>query len=183
MKSLIFTILAIITSVCLSSCGNKAAQNVENGVKDTGKAVVNTAEKIGDTVNTAMIAVTDEFKDIEKDAVNMFDSAEDIAEDDIHTAINYINENVDNVNNDPETAKQFAHHAAYLKHASNGVNHEISDYASKAYTYAQHIYASDKNAVKDAIGSAGDELKSAGSAIKNEQDKLVSEFKGMLNKK
>lgn len=96
----------------------------------------------------------DELALIDKQITNKFNNDYNITKDEVIDAINYINENIDDVS-DKEVAKKLYEKASYLEAASNKgeVDDEdaIRNLAIKTKAFASDVYNAGDNEVEDII--------------------------------
>lgn len=152
--------------LALTGCTDKKGNDVTD-VTDTDKE-----EKDKDTA--------DKMDTIAEKAKNDVANADEIAKENIHKAVTYIDENIDDPFKEEKVTEQLAYYGAYLKEAGSrtteGSNHEIAKMGENVHKYIRNIY--DKTETE--TGKASMDLKTSihdsMAKIRDKKDNIVDDF-------
>lgn len=130
----------------------------------------------------------DDFDDIDTQVKNQFGNDYEVNRDDVIDAVNYINDNLDNVK-DKEVAKKLYEKGSYLEMAASygdvGEDDTIRNLGIRAKNYANKVYHAKDDEVDNVINDTKDDFDEfttkLGNGIDNAVDDFMNFFEGKKN--
>lgn len=207
MKKLLAVLLtAAMTVGIFAGCTAKDAENevekVEEEVKDEAEKLETEAE---DEVKKLETEAEDEFEKLEGDAKEIIAAAkgkisewaadvkeevegvEEVTEDDIHEAIDYIDEHIAKPFENGEVTKKLVKYAEKLKYMGEKdvelAEHEIAKLGQNVHDYLTKIIDEGEELESEAATKIKEDIDKGLETIKADKDKLVTEFHDLFKKK
>ncbi len=190
MKKLKNTVYYLLVAVLIASmtitfvgCSVKDAEEEVTKLEDEATSEF---EKLEGEVDEIIAAAKDEFEKWDTEAQEAVASAEEVTEDDIHEAINYIDENIATPFKNGEVTKKLAEYAAKLKYLGEKdatlVDHEITKLGQNVYDYLHKVIVEGEELESETVNTIKTDIDKGLTTIKNDKDTLVSEFHSLINK-
>ncbi len=159
-------------------------ENVEEDVEEVEEAAEDEFEKLEGDVEEIITAAKDEFSKWETEAKNFIESGEEVAEEDIHEAIDYIDEHIAEPFENGEVTKKITSYAAKLKYLGEKdasiAEHEIAKLGQNVYDYMKKIIVEGEDLESEAVTAIKTDIDKGLATIKADKDRLVSEFKSLF---
>lgn len=146
----------------------------------------NNDDKTNETGNSANETSNDDFDDIDTQVKNQFGNDYEVNRDDVVEAVNYINDNLDNVK-DKEVAKKLYEKGSYLEMAASygdvGEDDTIRNLGIKAKNYANKVYHAKDDEVDNVINDTKDDFDEFTTKLGNVIDNAVDNFMNFFESK
>ncbi len=173
-----------IAALALGAAAGCSTQEVEEEAVKLEEDVVSEFESLEGDVSEVITAAKNEFAKWGTEAKQAIESVENVTEEDIHEAIDYIDEHIAKPFEDGEVTKKITQYAAKLKYlGEQGVEageHEIAKLGQNVYDYMKKIIEDGEELEGEATSAIKTEIDKGLTAIKNDKDKLVAEFHSLF---
>lgn len=130
--------------------------------------------------------LANDVKKLEEDAIAEVKKTEEVSEDKVKEAIDYIQKNITTPAEDmsEDTVKKIAYYSTYLEELGKKDvkigEHDIVKFGKQSHEYIQEVYSHYGEKLSVAKKSLQEETKKLSDALGKEKDSLVNEFKKLF---